>query len=87
MARLFAEAFGARDWGCLAGLWHDIGKYSAEFQDMLRAAEDNDAHIETKPGRVDHSTAGAQHVSKLLGNKGKLLAYAIAGHHGGLPDG
>jgi CRISPR-associated endonuclease/helicase Cas3 len=31
-ARSFAEAFGAGDWGCLAGLWHDIGKYSKEFQ-------------------------------------------------------
>lgn len=25
MARLFAEAFGAGDWGYLAGLWHDLG--------------------------------------------------------------
>jgi hypothetical protein len=25
-ARLFAEAFGAGDWGYLAGLWNDIGK-------------------------------------------------------------
>lgn len=27
MARSFADAFGAGDWGYLAGLWHDIGKY------------------------------------------------------------
>ena len=36
-ARLFAEAFGAGDWGYLAGLWHDIGKYSDEFQFILHA--------------------------------------------------
>jgi CRISPR-associated endonuclease/helicase Cas3 len=87
MARSFAEEFGADDWGYAAGLWHDIGKYSAESQDMLRATEDSDAHIETKPGRVDHATAGAQHASKLLGNMGKFLTYRVAVHHTGLQDG
>ncbi|MDL1978963.1 MAG: CRISPR-associated helicase Cas3' [Deltaproteobacteria bacterium] len=86
-ARLFAESFGAGDWGYLSGLWHDLGKYSEEFQQRLGVPEGNDAHIETKPGRVDHSTAGAQHAFKLLKDKGKILAYAIAGHHAGLPDG
>jgi HD superfamily phosphohydrolase YqeK len=33
MARNFANDFGAGDWGYLAGLWHDLGKYSQEFQD------------------------------------------------------
>jgi len=87
MARSFAESFGAGDWGYLSGFWHDLGKYSDNFQKMLGVAESNDAHIETKPGRVDHSTAGAQHAFKLLKDKGKILAYAIAGHHAGLPNG
>lgn len=39
MTRLFADAFNAGDWGYLAGLWHDIGKYSDEFQKMLGAEE------------------------------------------------
>jgi len=84
VARGFAADFNAGDWGYLAGLWHDIGKYSDEFQKKLNIQEGSDAHIETKPGRVDHSTAGAQHASKSFGDKGKLLAYAIAGHHAGL---
>jgi CRISPR-associated endonuclease/helicase Cas3 len=87
IARSFAEDFGAGNWGYVAGLWHDIGKYSDEFQKKLNIQEGTDAHIEAKPGRVDHSTAGAQHASKSLGDKGKLLAYAIAGHHAGLLDG
>jgi len=87
MARSFAKTFGAGEWGYLAGLWHDIGKYSDEFQQKLSVQEGSDAHIETKPGRVDHSTAGAQHAFKSLGDNGKLLAYAIAGHHAGLLDG
>ncbi len=31
MARDFAEAFGAGEWGYLAGLWHDLGKCSPSF--------------------------------------------------------
>ena len=86
-AASFASVFEAAGWGYLAGAWHDIGKYSKEFQRRLGAPEGDDAHIETKPGRVDHSTAGAQHAHQVLGDVGKLLAYAIAGHHGGLLDG
>ena len=87
MARSFAESFSAGDWGYLAGLWHDIGKYSDEFQKMLGTEEGSDAHIETKFRRIDHSTAGAKHAHISLKDKGKLLAYAIAGHHAGLLDG
>jgi len=87
IARSFAESFSAGDWGYLAGLWHDIGKYSDEFQKMLGTEEGSDAHIETKFRRIDHSTAGAKHAHISLKDKGKLLAYAIAGHHAGLLDG
>ena len=84
----FAAAFGAKDWGHLAGLWHDLGKYSREFQGYLRAVT-SEAHLEEKevPGRVDHSTAGAQHADRSVKVVGRLLAYLIAGHHAGLLDG
>jgi CRISPR-associated endonuclease/helicase Cas3 len=89
-AGTFAEVFGAGDWGRLAGLWHDLGKYSQEFQNYLRrAAGHSDPHGEdlaSSGGRVDHSTAGSQH-SAAQGQFGQLLAYVIAGHHAGLPDG
>ena len=87
MACSFAEAFGAGHWGYLIGLWHDVGKYSEDFQKKIASTQGNDAHIENKAARVDHSTAGAQHAFNLLKDKGKLLAYTIAGHHGGLPNG
>ena len=35
LARSFADEFGAGEWGYLAGLWHDLGKYSKEFQKYL----------------------------------------------------
>ena len=52
----FSSVFKAGEWGFLAGLWHDLGKYSNEFQYMLFAANGVDAHVE-KVGRVDHSTS------------------------------
>ena len=84
----FAETFGSSDWGFLAGLWHDLGKYSAEFQRRIESVSgyDPEAHLEGQPGRVDHSTAGAQHAIAQFGLHGRILAYLIAGHHAGLPD-
>ena len=70
----FAAAFGAEDQGRLAGLAHDIGKYSAAFQRRLEGSAE----------RVDHSTAGAAECCKL---NLASAAFAVAGHHGGLPDG
>ncbi len=87
LAEQFASAFDSGEWGRLAGLWHDLGKYSDAFQDYLcESAESGDGvHRSELTGRVDHSTAGAQHADR-LGPAGRLLAYCIAGHHAGLPD-
>lgn len=84
----FASAFGSADWGNLAGVWHDLGKYSSAFQNYIARGSgfDPDAHIEGGKGRVNHSSAGALHAVEILGGKGRLLAYLIAGHHAGLPD-
>lgn len=73
LAAEFASAFDAEEQGYLAGIAHDIGKYSQEFQRRLQGENI----------RVDHSTAGAYECS-LLGQP--LASLAIAGHHGGLPD-
>lgn len=82
-----AKSFGAQDWAYLAGLWHDVGKCSPEFQGYLLRENGYEAHLETQPGRVDHSITGASHAIRALGDKqGRLLGYAIAGHHAGLPD-
>lgn len=88
LAGEFASSFGHSDWGWLAGLWHDLGKYSPAFQSYIARGSgfDPEAHIEGDKGRVNHSSAGALHAVRQLGGKGRLLAYLIAGHHAGLPD-
>ncbi len=73
----FTSRFGAEPWGKVCGLLHDLGKFSQEFQARLDGGR-----------RVDHATAGARKAMEVFGpGFGRLLAYAVAGHHSGLPDG
>lgn len=88
LAAEFAASFDGKEWAGLAGIWHDLGKYSAEFQARIarESGYDPEAHVEGSTGKVNHSSAGALYAVEKLGNKGRLLAYLIAGHHAGLPD-
>lgn len=88
LAKQHAAAFESGEWGLLAGLWHDLGKYAADFQAYIRSANGFEAHLESEVirGRVDHSSAGAIHAIKQLGPSARPLALAIAGHHAGLAD-
>jgi CRISPR-associated endonuclease/helicase Cas3 len=91
LAGRFAAAWGASETAALAALWHDLGKYAAEFQAMITAS-DPDAHLEGVPRgprqRINHSSASALWAMQRFRNSGfgRLLAYPIAGHHSGLPD-
>jgi CRISPR-associated endonuclease/helicase Cas3 len=86
LAARFAAEIGAAEWGRLAGMWHDLGKYQPEFQQYLHNVTNADAHQSEMTGRVDHSTPVAQHAFKNVKVGGRLLAYIIAGHHSGLLD-
>jgi CRISPR-associated endonuclease/helicase Cas3 len=81
LAAKMASSFRLEKAAFLAGLFHDLGKYTVAFQNRLAGADI----------RIDHSTAGAK---LLLGDFAtgwdksiaELVAYCIAGHHAGLPD-
>lgn len=82
-----AAKFSADQWGKLAGRWHDLGKFSSDFQHYIRGASGYEANtVDTVPGRVNHSSAGALLAVDRFGSLGLPLAYLIAGHHAGLPD-
>lgn len=69
-------------------LWHDLGKFSCEFQNYLKQ-QGSDCHTGEVTGRVDHSTAGAQYAmqSGLREPFNAMVAYVTACHHSGLLDG
>lgn len=68
----FATAFDAAEQGYLAGISHDIGKYTEAFQRRLRGGP-----------KVDHATAGAMECAKAGFGQ---AAVCVIGHHSGLPD-
>ena len=60
----------------LAGLLHDLGKYRPEFQQMIRGGS-------PPRERTYHKQAGAAK-AYFLGDI--PVAFAVAGHHGGIPN-
>ena len=70
----FASHIRAEELGRLTGLAHDLGKYSPEFQQRLQ----------NNGKKVDHASAGAVECCR---RNQPYAAYAVLGHHGGLPNG
>ena len=71
-ARDFGTAFGFGDEGYCAGLLHDLGKYGHAFQLRLRGHRSG----------INHWTAGAFEAYRA---KAQAAAFAIDGHHKGIP--
>lgn len=100
LSAAFASKLHIAHAGELIGLMHDFGKYSKEFQDYIHSAlglrncdEDDYVDADAQRGKVDHSSAGAQHIWHSLASKGELekciaqiLALCVASHHSGLID-
>lgn len=99
LASAFAGKIGLLAVGELMGLLHDVGKYPDMFQAYIKSAEgtiepDDEEYVEAERmrGKIDHSTAGAQHVWEHRGNSpqrqiaAEIMALCIASHHSGLID-
>lgn len=102
IAKQLAAKINAPEAGELAGLLHDFGKYSKQFQNYIKSGTglfdaDHIDYVDAKgqKGKIDHSTAGAQWVWQAMSKIGKngegelcgqMLALCIASHHSGLID-
>jgi CRISPR-associated endonuclease/helicase Cas3 len=74
LAREHAAVFGAGEEAYLAGLLHDLGKYSETFTRRLEGKEHG----------LDHWSLGAWAALAVYKQKGLAAALAIQGHHVGL---
>ncbi|KAF1296682.1 CRISPR-associated helicase/endonuclease Cas3 [Enterococcus sp. JM4C] len=90
LARGYGESVGLATVCYLAGLLHDAGKFSNDFQEYLRKSVDNPGS--TVRGSVDHSTAGGRLIyesvrqTKMSASKvllAELIGNCIISHHSG----
>ena len=77
LSEKFASEFGEQTIGKMVGLYHDIGKYSEQFQKYIRNESNK---------RVDHSTAGARELFNIKNSLNLIAAFCVAGHHCGLQN-
>jgi CRISPR-associated endonuclease/helicase Cas3 len=91
LAAKFARTFDSEIWGESLGFGHDTGKSPVKWQEYICNKSgygyDEEAHLEGKTGKIDHSTPSAKLAEEIFGKFiGRFLGYCIAGHHAGLPD-
>ena len=82
LSKNFAAVFGNEEWGNLLGLWHDLGKYSDEFQDYIK--KNSGLEEGERLGKTDHTSAAAILAKEIYPCLWPPIAYCIAGHHAGL---
>ncbi|EIT84250.1 hypothetical protein A374_15728 [Fictibacillus macauensis ZFHKF-1] len=92
LAESFGEKLGVKHLAGLAGLLHDMGKYTDAFKNYLVEAVNNPDNP-PKKGSVDHSTAGGKFLYEEFHHSGlypailaEVVGNAILSHHSYLQD-
>ena len=74
LAAVFGAETGQEAAARLAGLWHDFGKYSRDFQEVLLGVRHG----------VDHALPGAAFLDLAGGERLRAVVEAVNGHHDAL---
>ncbi|WP_042357371.1 CRISPR-associated helicase/endonuclease Cas3 [Bacillus rubiinfantis] len=96
LAEVFGEKLSVRHIAGLAGMLHDLGKYTNEFKEYILEAVNNPDRP-PKRGSVDHSTAGGKLLYELFHQDGmkidpykglvaEVVGNSIISHHSYLQD-
>lgn len=94
LAEKYGEKIGIKHICGLAGMLHDLGKYSEEFREYILEAVNN-PDAPPKRGSVDHSTAGGRMLYQLFHVENdeiynnllaEIVGNAIISHHSYLKD-
>lgn len=84
-AELEARRVGLGSTLKIAGLLHDVGKLTDEFNDYIHKAVENPGSV--RRGSINHSSAGAKYIMDYGAKHNikflpELIAYSIFSHHG-----
>ncbi|MDQ0163791.1 CRISPR-associated endonuclease/helicase Cas3 [Bacillus alveayuensis] len=95
LAESYGEKIGVKHIAGLAGMLHDLGKYTYEFREYILEAVNN-PEAPPKKGSVDHSTAGGkllyelfhtgENIDRYKGIVAEVIGNSIISHHSYLQD-
>ena len=85
LAREFASSFGCENVAYLAGLLHDMGKYTPAFQEYLKRSLNGE---KVTRGEVIHALQGAKYATEIIRDPliVDIIGNIVATHHSGLFD-
>lgn len=84
-AERFTQEIGMLGWGRFLGELHDKGKEKYDFQTYIRIMNEMPAESSTYHDKT-HAYVAALLAKKLFPAGYPFVAYALAGHHAGMPD-
>ena len=85
LAEKFTQELGMPQWGLFLGMLHDKGKEKKDFQAYIRLMNGMDTACVSYTDKT-HAYVGALLARQMFQRGYPFVAFALAGHHAGMPD-